>query len=372
LDKDARITFSTTNTVANGISTTILPGRSLFSGALSRIDFIGVDITSANGGICFNLTAGNVFLPVLFLNKSRVQGFDQVGITVGVSIALENIAHLANTNGWDITDATILQIAEQNVVFSQGITYKISGTTGSAFYTTIESTSIAVDTTFDISGTIDVAVIDTLHVHPASGGAVFNIDSGLVVNNTFQISGGSVDTSSGGTMFAVGSLDQTDPRILVRDVAGTPSSQWKGSTGFTGNTTETVFADTSTWVKVEGTYVAGDLERFTEALGILTSAALEDISPTIISTVAIVPNPDIEDDVIELALFNGTTQISDAVQLISPVMFQGAPDYVYSVQMPIVIENPVVVTSDALQVKARNTSNATNAVFSSVRNSVRW
>jgi len=362
LDPTARITFMTTNTVANGINTEILPGRTLFSGELSRVAFEGVDLVSANGGKCFDLTdAPNVF-PLLVIEKCRIQGFDAVGNLNQVSLATENIGYVLNGDGWDIVDASILQISEQNFILSEGIGYKISGTTGSIFCDTIEVAPTTTDVVFDVSGTIGGAFFDVTKVKPISGGSIFNIDSATTAQ-TFQINTGLLDDSAGGTMFKAGGLDQTSPFITVSRVANVLDSYWVGSTGFTGGTTETVFADTSTWVKIAGTYIDGYTERASHADGVSTYEGKEAIYTDLVGSAKVLMKPDIETDIIQVALFKNDAEVANSrVQHTLGAVFQTptSPDFNPK-------ENVLLEEDDTYELRARNISNPTNVIFTDAK-----
>ncbi len=309
-DEDARITFLTPNTVNSSITTNILSGRSLFSGALNRVDFQGVDIISKNGGECFTFTKGNIAVPFMGLDKSVIRGFDSVGTVDGIAIVVDNIGYQANGSGWKMNDCALSLVTEQNTTQSSGIDFTFTGTTPSIFFNVILSAPLSTNVTFDISGTVGSALFSGIKVLPINGGSVFNIDPATVVNGAFQIFNSSVDKSLGGTMFKAGSLDQTDPRIIVDKVFNCPDSQWIGSTGFTGNTTPTVMADTVTPVKIAGTYAPGELERFTESNGVLTYDGRESLFLTIQPFANIKLEPGIETDVVQISAYKNGEEIT--------------------------------------------------------------
>ena len=268
--------FTTENSNTNNL--TFNGTGALFTGATGRFFNGGVDLISTAGGTGFDLTAGVGVAPILFMKEMRIQGFDKVGVTDGVLVALENVGYIFNDEGWDLRNAGILQVAEQNILLSGGISYKISGTTGSIFFNTIESAPISTATTFDISGTVGAAFFNGVKVKPISGGSVFNIDSGIVVNGAFQIIGGSIDTSAGGTMFKAGSLDQTDPQIIVQNVFNAKDSYVVGLMVMIGNTTATTINTQGVYEDIAGTIVgAADNQRFTFSVDTLTYTGLEDI-----------------------------------------------------------------------------------------------
>jgi len=282
LDPDARITFLTSNTVSSSITTSILPGRTLFSGALNRISFEGIDITSENGGDCFNFTKGNTLIPFMGLDRFVVGGFDRVGTVDNLTLIMNNIGYGGNSNGWKLLNCPLLSISEQNLVFNDGISFEFSGTTGSIFFTTIIADPTPANITFDLSGTLVSALFNSLVVNPLSGKSVFNIDPSIVITGAFQIIGGSIDTSSGGTMFKAGSLDQTDPKIIVDNVFGTPSSYVVGFMVMTGNSTVTTINDVGVYEDIAGTITAGPAnERFTFSTDTLTYTGREDIKVAI-------------------------------------------------------------------------------------------
>lgn len=152
------------------------------------------------------------------------------------------------------------------------------------------------------------------------------------------------------------------------------ASEWYGSTGFTGGATETVLSDTSTPVKIAGTYIAGNLNNFTESAGVVTyhqnqlpfvsTAAIPytSIGRKILRIEAATTIPqttDIETDVITVGIYrNGTLIPGTLKSKISGVSFGRATPKPLDFHMAEIIED--AAEDDTYDVRITNTSNATN------------
>ena len=78
-------------------------------------------------------------------------------------------------------------------------------------------------------------------------------------------------------MFKPSSLDEKDPRIVVKNVFNALDSNWDGQTGFEENATPTVISTINTYVDIAGTFVDGDTERCSVVDGEFTYEGEEDI-----------------------------------------------------------------------------------------------
>ena len=122
------VTFTTTNPVANTWTTEIAVGKTLLSGAVARVEFNGLDVTSINGGKCFSLTAGVGVIPILFKERMRVIGFDDIGDLDGLTFVSENVAYISNGAGWLLNNVPVMDVAEQNYLNQVGDHITMTGT----------------------------------------------------------------------------------------------------------------------------------------------------------------------------------------------------------------------------------------------------
>lgn len=318
--------WTTRNTNVNNL--TFNGTGSLFEGATGRFANLGVDTISTNGGVCYDLTAGAGVFPLVFLKEMRVQGFTTVGILNGVSLGAENVGYVLNANGWEISDAAILQIAEQNWILHANDHYSLSGNIGSAF-------------------------INTIVANPASGKAIFNIDSGITTD-TIQITGGLMQTSGGGTMFAAGGIDQTDPRVWVDTFANAQASYTVGIMVMLDNTTPTVISTVDTYVDIGGTILAGaNNERFTfDGDDELTYTGTQDIKAAIDVSVFLKRESAAAPRVLKFAILVNDVIVKEAsvtmTASIAPAPFTG--------ELPL-------VTGDRIKVQVKNTQDTANPVI---------
>lgn len=109
---------------------------------------------------------------------------------------------------------------------------------------------------------VNSANISSFITNPYSGESLFNISTALTFNSII-IKDCNFTSDSGGTFFAEGSLDQTNPKMVVKDNGQAFDSMTIGSMFMTGNTDATVITTQNEWVRISGTTVAGiNIERF--------------------------------------------------------------------------------------------------------------
>ena len=267
---NGNITFTSTNAVANNWLTQIGAGQTLLSGDISRIFIDGLEIISFGSGKCFDLSTGTAVGPHLFLENSRIVGFDKIGNLDGIALLTKTVAYILNGDGWSLNDMSFITIEDQLYVLQSGDHITMTGNLS------------------------DFGFIREIVATPSDGDAVLNLDSALNIRRSLQISmsvfmpvpgltffNSNGIESTGGTFFKPGGLDGTDPKIRVFTVEQVIDSNWVGSLGFKENTTiTTVLLDTYT--DIVGTMVAGiENERFTTLVDTLTYTGKEDIKTRI-------------------------------------------------------------------------------------------
>lgn len=168
---DSNITLKTTNTVANNWITEITGSDVLLSGDIARLRIDELDITSNNGGVCFNLSVGADLQPNLFMTELRITGFDSLGTLTGCSFFIENIAFSGNGDGLTLVSPPVITSDEVNFVSH----------TGDGFI---------------ISGTVFLAVFGSIVSTPASGDSLFNIDASTNIILNMQFRNGQFNNSS--------------------------------------------------------------------------------------------------------------------------------------------------------------------------------
>lgn len=249
---NTNISFLSFNNVANTWTATITTGATLISSTeASRISFSGIEITSLNGGAFVDLTAGVGGRPALAQSEQLISGFDSLGTTSGLSIFIENIGYVNNGGGITFDDAGGIIFTEANFVNQDGDHITLTGTLGFALFNTVIAA-------------------------PSVGDAIFNIDSSLVIDTKIVIRDTFFDDSNGGTLFAAGGLDQTDPQVNAFNNGNALDSYWVGVMGFLDNATDTVIDFVDTYTDMAGTILAGaNNERFTFSTNELTYIGLE-------------------------------------------------------------------------------------------------
>jgi len=323
------VQFSTTNVTNNFLTTEISGSQVLFSGNITRLHIEQLNMTSINGGIWADLS--NATGPgFVFLDQATMTGFDSLGSIEGCSFSTENVGGVSNGAGLTLNNMFFIVMRE----------WAFAAITGNHII---------------LTGTLIGAIFEDLIMTPSSGDAFIKIDPGLTIANRILVIDNLFSDAAGGTLFDPTGLDQTDPKVIAFN-NNSPDSNWIGSTGFTGGTTETVFADTSTFVKVAGTYVDGELEGFTSSGGVLTCVKAPPKALRITTMVAPLVEPGIETDVVQVSLHkNGVEVPSTRRQKALTTVFQTPTTPTFDD-----VDNVTVVIGDTLEIRWRNTSNATN------------
>lgn len=326
-----RVTFKSSNPTSNTWTYRGTGTEPFLFGEMARVSVESLLLQSANGGALFDFSTG-----FLALEKTNIQGFDTLGTLDGMSFQAENTSLLNNGNGLSASNMILMNMAE----------IELSGQT---------------DDDITINGCL-IGLFTGIVGFPGPGLSIFNIES-LGPFDSLTIVHGKKPIFFPGTWFNAAGIDQTDPRVDVFINQGVADSQSIASTGFTGGTTPTVLADTSTFVKVAGTYIDGNLERFTSADGVLTHTGLSNNSNRMIGMVQLLLEPGIETDVIEIVLFkNGTEITGSRVQKTLSDVFQTPTSPVF-----YLAANPFLNVGDTIDVRMRNTSNATNVTATDVK-----
>lgn len=135
------------------------------------------------------------------------------------------------------------------------------------------------------------------------------------------------------------------------------------SVGFTGGVTPTVLADTSTFVKIGGTYVEGGLFAFSNFSGTLAYEGGNPSLKTVTGAVELLLEPSVEGDQIEVSLFVGDVEVTTSrKQHTLDAVFQTPTSPLFYVQEAILFDS-----LDDIEVRMRNVSNATNVTATDVK-----
>lgn len=342
LGLNSRTTMSALNPTSNGYTSSLASGA-LISGSISQFIIQGTPIISTTGTAEFmDITKGVNIVPTVTINNARIQNFSSLGSIVGGNLFAENIGFILNDDGYTLTDMTIVQIAEANFIFQSGDHLSFEGTLG-------------------------VATFDRLVAAPASGDSLFNFAGDLVIAQKVTITNTLFSDAAGGTMFKAGGLDQTNPGIVAFNNGNALDSYWVGSTGFTGGTTETVFSDTVTWVKIAGTYQDGYSERTSHIDGVSTYFGNEKIFTDLVGSAKVLMTPETETDIIQVALFKNNTEVPNSrVQHSLDAVFgtPTSPDFNPR-------ENVLLEKNNTYELRARNISNPTNVIFTDAKTTQR-
>lgn len=339
----ADVSFTALNGVANSWTTEITTGETLVSSTAGRrLNFDSLEVNSVNGGTFISIESSTGTRPLLAQSQQLISGFDKIGTINGMLVFSENIGYVNNADGVVYIDLSSVTLSE--IIFALQSGNHIT-----------------------LQGDLDSGNFNNVEANPSTGDAVFDIDSGMVITNKITIRDCSVYMGNGGTLFAAGSLDQTDPKVVCFNNGNELDSYWVGSTGFTDGTTETVFSDTTTWVKIAGTYVDGYSERTSHVAGVSTYFGEQLVYVDLVGSAKILMNPAIETDIIQVALFKNSVEVpSTRVVHSLDAVFQTPTSPEFNPR-----ENVLLEKDDTYEIRARNISNATNVIFTDAKTTQR-
>lgn len=246
------VAITTTNQTINNFETDLTGLTSFIFGNIARLDMIQLNMLSNNGGKCFDIS-NNGPPGFVFLNQASVQGFNSIGTIEGCSFSTENVGWVLNGEGLTLNDMLFIVFREASFAAQTG-------------------------DHITLTGTLIGAIFDSIIAAPSTGDALFNIDSGLTITQKILIHNNLFDDSNGGTLFAAGSLDQTDPKIIAFNNGNALDSYWVGSFGFDNNATVTTISVVDTPVDVAGTLTTNSVsERYSLVGNEITYNGLESI-----------------------------------------------------------------------------------------------
>jgi hypothetical protein len=310
-------------------------------GSISRLEMRDISVVSLSGeGAGFDLTAGATQLtpPTFSLNRSTFTGFKKIGTMDGLTFLSENTGLINAELGITLKNMIVIKFEESILGITKGNQIILEGTLFGANFSGLVST-------------------------PSAGFSMFEISPSLFIISAMAIDLSIFISALGGTVFASPGLDQTDPKIRTFSNTGITDSFFKGSTGFTNNSTPTIFSDTTTPVKVAGTYEEGFLERYTTSNGVLTYIGFENIAPLVTGLVSPVLTPETERDTIEVFFFkNGNEIVGKKVvkQLTDVWQTPTPPAFMLTDHIPL-------VTNDTLELRWRNITKPTDIVASDAK-----
>jgi hypothetical protein len=330
------VSLSTSSQVSNSLTTGISAGTPLFSGSPDRVIINGLDIFASNGGTWLDLTGAATAFPNLFMTGSRIQGFSSLGNMDSMGYLAENVSYFFNGEGLTMNNMLLVALDEQNFAGQQGDHLIF---TGSLFFATLR------------------AVLGA----PLVGDSLYNFASNLATGG-IQIPLGAFNPTGGGTYFAAGGLNEKSPSVRVTDVLNAARSNTLIGTGFTGGTIATVLSDTTTFVQVAGIYANGLEERSAASGGVITNVGFDPITMNISASVQLKLTPEIETDIIEIALFkNGIEVTNSRKQHQLDAVFQTPTSPVFNVSA-----NVSLTFGNTIDVRMRNISNPTNITATDV------
>lgn len=341
-----QVEFRGTSELLEPILSDVANGTPLFIGDLQRFVIREVDFLNTTGtGKFVDFKAIISPSPTALFRTFFVIGFDDLGTFDGIFVISNNVVFVNATKGLRIInpDSKRAAVLINDMQFSnqQG-------------------------TFLSIEDEMRFLSVDNIVGEPTTGDSLLFIDPDIVLLSPDAVAGGGSATIincaftgvNGGNFLAPGSLDETDPRFTFNNIAFAKDSVIAASTGFTGNTTPTTLADTSTFVKIEGTYISGYLERFTESNGVLTFIDINPSNIKITGVIQLLLTPTTETDIIEISIFHNGTEISSSrIQQTLGAVFQTPTSPLFYVS-----ENVTLEEDDTIDIRMRNISNATNVI----------
>ncbi len=242
-----------------------------------------------------------------------------------------------------------LTLEDCDIISSEGNEY-LGLLEGGAIDLTIKGTNGTMNMNAEIWSSDDNAI--AMNIDSAS-----TINQGTVTNSTYAF-------PTGGTFFASGSKDQTDPSWRFEVNGELADSNIISSAGFNGNVTETVIAAVNTPVAVAGVTVAGPLERFDhDPSGILTYRGTRDITLRVEMRASLEVRPDLETTDVAFCVFkNGVAQTStiDERNIASVFQIPTSPKFV-------AVDNVDVSPGDALQMFVENKTDDENILITDLK-----
>lgn len=336
----------------NPLPTSIANGDALFIGDAQRLVIREVDFINLTGaGKFYGLATVTATSPTLVHRRSVVTGFAEIGTLEGVFNILTNVVYANNSGGLNITNPN----DKRSAILWDDISF-------------VNQTSARY---ISISDNQRFLMSRNTVAEPSSGEFLFYLDSSLnIVGQSGQAGQGTAlfidsgfSAANGGDFLDPAGKDETDAQLWFDNNTGAKRSYAISSTGFTGNTTATVLSDTTTFVKINGTYIDDYVERFTLASGVGTYTGQDPIRARIEATVELKLEPALETDVIEVSLFvNGVEDANSRVSHSLDAVFQTPTSPLF-----YAINNIALEQGDSFEVRLRNTSNATNVTATNVK-----
>ncbi len=414
----AEIEIVSSNESRNSLGVGLTGGESVFSGDFGRIQLLDLNILAVNSTTnLFDVEATTAARPVLAMQRNLIFSFAAIGTLEGMSSFNTAQAYLNCADGitfinpgsaagagvsWDgitfigqlgdhvtiIGDSDFIkfddifaapQTGDQVFNFDQAnntittlpntlaIDTTGGGTTGLEQIIDSDTTLgsifpvIEVDTALN---TVKVTLPDIDGIGIQNGTRRTLIDLGNAGTNNITVVPFSVAITK--IMALERFVMDVDDQAVIFEVAGdqwlidsnTDSYLVQFSTGFTGGSTETVLSDTSTFVKVAGAYVNGDFTRASATGGVITSEGFLSTTVDIHANIDLLLTPATETDTIEVALFRNGAEVTDSrvsKTLDSVFQIPSSPSFNVKANIPW-------NEDDALDIRIRNTSNATNIV----------
>lgn len=348
------VEITSENLVASKFVTGITGTTPLFSGDAGRLVIRNIDITFTSGsGNLFDISSSTVPVPLILIENCRISGGNSLGNIGTALVVIRNTAFI----NWD-----------------EGLTFTGNGQLNSTgvFVDSINFINVG-GTQLTATGSQSIVQITNCLSTPENGGFFLDLDN-VTINRmqpvderSFFVQDNIISTSAGGAFLKSSSIDQTDPAAFFSTNETILDSYSIGISGFTGGTTETVLSDTSTFVKIAGTYIDGNSERFEFSNGVGTYTGPNPISVKMKGLVKLKLEPGIETDIIEVTLFKNSSEISiSRIQQNLTAVFQTPTSPEFNPE-----ENVLLEQNDTFEIRVRNISNATNVVVTDAKISVR-
>jgi len=170
-----------------------------------------------------------------------------------------------------------------------------------------------------VTGTVGrlIDITRTIWINFGAGNSIFDFDDGIIFGAPFGVHSiiiinNQMNATSGAVVFATDSFDNTSPELLALANGGIPASMSIGEFNMLSNITETVITAQNTPVKITGTTVEGNLERFTHSNGRLTYIGLEDLTIRCQAVARAKINANNEDDTYSVYLVKNVSTLADS------------------------------------------------------------
>lgn len=249
------------NELFHTLTSNITDGAAFITGALNRLLLENLVIFGGPDGVGTNAVLFDLIAPVdvpfrvFFTGEIRYQGFASIGTITGITIITRNVAMINMGDGLTIVDPGGISTSGQGVLMEATNFLSQSGDH------------------IILSGNCPLCRFDGVNAEPATGDAMFDIDSAI---DTFagRVTNCSFSAVGGGDFTKAGSVNSTSINFIFSDNPGQEDSRALAF-GFTNANTTTTSITDGAYIAIDAsTFVASpETERYT--LDSATTAAFE-------------------------------------------------------------------------------------------------